>query len=43
MKSIKYTFIDLFAKCAGLSLGLEEAGFLPLYVNEINKDALNHI
>ena len=36
----KLTFIDLFAGCGGLSLGLEEAGFYPLYVNELNKDAL---
>ena len=36
----KLTFIDLFAGCGGLSLGLEQAGFFPLYVNEINKDAL---
>ena len=36
----KPTFIDLFAGCGGLSLGLEEAGFYPLYVNELNKDAL---
>ncbi|MDC1096913.1 DNA cytosine methyltransferase [Gammaproteobacteria bacterium] len=34
------TFIDLFAGCGGLSLGLEQAGFYPLYVNELNKDAL---
>ena len=33
-------FIDLFAGCGGLSLGLEQAGFFPLYVNELNKDAL---
>ena len=32
--------IELFAGCGGLSLGLEQAGFYPLYVNEINKDAL---
>ena len=35
-----FTFIDLFAGCGGLSLGLEQAGFFPLYVNELNKDAL---
>ena len=34
------TFIDLFAGCGGLSLGLEQAGFHPVYVNELNKDAL---
>lgn len=34
------TFIDLFAGCGGLSLGLEQAGLFPLYVNELNKDAL---
>ena len=33
--------IDLFAGCGGLSLGLEKAGFFPLYVNELNKDALS--
>lgn len=36
----KPTFIDLFAGCGGLSLGLEQAGFFPLYVNELNKDAI---
>tara|TARA_X000000950_G_C13799178_1_gene612777 strand:- start:8 stop:1285 length:1278 start_codon:yes stop_codon:yes gene_type:complete len=36
----KLTFIDLFAGCGGLSLGLENAGFFPLFVNELNKDAL---
>lgn len=39
--SKKYTFIDLFAGCGGLSLGLEQAGFVPVYVNEINNDALS--
>ncbi len=38
--SNKLTFIDLFAGCGGLSLGLEQSGFYPLYVNELNKDAL---
>lgn len=36
----KLTFIDLFAGCGGLSLGLEQAGFIPVYVNELNKDAM---
>ena len=36
----KLTFIDLFAGCGGLSLGLEQAGFFPLYVNELNNDAM---
>ena len=37
--SNKY-FIDLFAGCGGLSLGLEQSGFTPIYVNELNKDAM---
>jgi len=40
MKQKNFTFIDLFAGCGGLSLGMEQAGFFPLYVNELNKDAL---
>ena len=34
-------FIDLFAGCGGLSLGLEQAGFTPVYVNELNHDAMD--
>ena len=32
--------IDLFAGCGGLSLGLENVGFKPIFVNEINHDAM---
>ena len=31
----KFTFVDLFAGCGGLSLGLEQAGFTPIFANEI--------
>ena len=31
--------VDLFAGCGGLSLGLEQAGFTPVFVNELNDDA----
>jgi DNA (cytosine-5)-methyltransferase 1 len=36
----KFYFIDLFAGCGGLSLGLEQAGFTPVFVNELNQDAM---
>lgn len=33
----KYAFADLFAGCGGLSLGLEQAGFNCVFVNEIDE------
>ncbi len=41
MKASKnsHTFIDLFAGCGGLSLGMEQAGFTPIFANEIWDDA----
>ncbi len=36
---MKY-FMDLFAGCGGLSLGLEQSGFMPIYVSEVNHDAM---
>lgn len=35
----KFTCVDLFAGCGGLSLGLEQAGFQPLLFSEINPSA----
>lgn len=37
---LKPKFVDLFAGCGGLSLGLELAGFEPVFVNELNRDAM---
>ncbi|EAW41501.1 putative cytosine-specific methyltransferase [marine gamma proteobacterium HTCC2080] len=39
MKNTPLTMIDLFAGCGGLSLGMEQAGFTPIFVNELNDDA----
>ncbi len=35
-----YSMVDLFAGCGGLSLGFENAGFKPVFANELNEDAL---
>lgn len=34
------TLVDLFAGCGGLSLGLEAEGFNPVFVNELDEDAM---
>lgn len=34
------SMVDLFAGCGGLSLGMENAGFTPYFVNELNEDAM---
>lgn len=39
-KTKSLNFVDLFAGCGGLSLGLELSGFSPIYVSEINPNAL---
>jgi DNA (cytosine-5)-methyltransferase 1 len=35
-----HAMVDLFAGCGGLSLGMENAGFMPVFVNELNEDAM---
>lgn len=37
---ISLSMVDLFAGCGGLSLGMENAGFTPVFVNELNADAM---
>ncbi len=37
----KFTYIDLFAGCGGLSLGLKQAGLQGIWANEIDLDASN--
>ena len=39
MPKNQLTMMDLFAGCGGLSLGMEQAGFTPIFVNELNDDA----
>lgn len=34
------TMVDLFAGCGGLSLGMENAGFTSVFVNELNEHAM---
>lgn len=35
MAKKQYKMVDLFAGCGGLSIGMEQAGFTPWFVNEI--------
>lgn len=40
MRPPKLSTVDLFAGCGGLSLGMENAGFTTVFVNELNTDAM---
>jgi len=37
----EFTFIDLFAGCGGLTLGLRDSGLKPVWANEIDQDAVD--
>jgi DNA (cytosine-5)-methyltransferase 1 len=39
-KQTPLSMVDLFAGCGGLSLGMENAGFTPVFVNELNAHAM---
>lgn len=39
--ALSNTVVDLFAGCGGLGLGLEQAGFTTVFVNELHDDARN--
>ena len=44
IKAPSFSFSDLFARCVGLSLGMERLGFTAIYANEVLMVAacLNH-